>query len=201
MNKAELRKLFLAKRKALSTDAVQQRSKQIAQLFFDFLDKSYFANPSILIHTFLPIERQKELNTWIIIGEIWSSYPQVRLSVSITDTSTNGLTHYPLNANTRLQENRWGIPEPVQPAETSIPANQFDVVLVPLLCFDKRGHRVGYGKGYYDRFLADCRADCVKIGLSLFEPVDQIDDILETDVALDVVISVREIFIISKGEG
>jgi len=58
-------------------------------------------------------------------------------------------------------------------------------VLVPLLCFDRRGHRVGYGRGYYDRFLARCRHDCKKIGLSFFEPLAEIDDVHEGDVELN----------------
>ena len=63
------------------------------------------------------------------------------------------------------------------------------MVLVPLLCFDRSGHRVGYGKGYYDRFLRKCRADCKKIGLSMFDPVDEITDAGESDVRLDLVIT------------
>ncbi|MBD2703599.1 5-formyltetrahydrofolate cyclo-ligase [Spirosoma sp. BT702] len=195
MHKADLRKIFLAKRKSLSADEIQQRSEQLARLFFDFLDKSRLSDRSLLLHIFLPIERQNELDTWLIINKVWHNYPLVNVAVSITDTTTNLLTHYPLKADTPLQENRWGIPEPVQSIEPTIPSSQFDVVLVPLLCFDKRGHRVGYGKGFYDRYLADCRPDCLKIGLSLFDPVDPIDDILQTDVALDVVISSNEIFI------
>ena len=62
-----------------------------------------------------------------------------------------------------------------------------DMVLVPGLCFDGDGHRVGYGKGFYDRFLKTCRPDCIKIGLSYFEPVESIDDVHEGDVRLDFV--------------
>ena len=64
-------------------------------------------------------------------------------------------------------------------------AEKIDLVLVPLLAFDKRGHRVGYGKGYYDRLLSQVRHDCRKIGLSLFQPVDVIDDIAASDIELD----------------
>lgn len=60
-----------------------------------------------------------------------------------------------------------------------------DAVLVPLIAFDARGFRVGYGKGFYDRFLKTCRADCLKIGLSLFPPVEKIADTADFDVKLD----------------
>ena len=59
------------------------------------------------------------------------------------------------------------------------------MVLVPLLAFDKLGHRVGYGKGYYDRFLAKCPPNCLRIGLSLFDPVERIDDVVPTDIRLN----------------
>jgi 5-formyltetrahydrofolate cyclo-ligase len=62
------------------------------------------------------------------------------------------------------------------------------------LCFDLRGFRVGYGKGFYDRFLKKCRADCKKIGLSFFEPVKEISDIEEFDVALNFAVTPQEIY-------
>jgi 5-formyltetrahydrofolate cyclo-ligase len=70
-----------------------------------------------------------------------------------------------------------------------IDAATIDLVIVPLVCVDKSGHRVGYGKGFYDRFLKQVRTDCVKVGLSYFEPVERIDDVHEGDVRLDFVIT------------
>ena len=61
---------------------------------------------------------------------------------------------------------------------------EIDLILVPLLAFDTYGYRVGYGKGYYDKFLKECREDLVKIGFSYFDPVDVIDDINAFDVKL-----------------
>ena len=59
------------------------------------------------------------------------------------------------------------------------------MVFVPLLAFDKKGHRVGYGKGFYDKFLSECKPDAIKIGLSFFEPEELITDVFESDVKLD----------------
>jgi 5-formyltetrahydrofolate cyclo-ligase len=76
-----------------------------------------------------------------------------------------------------------GIPEPVQ--GELIPDEQIDLVFVPLLAFDKKGNRVGYGKGFYDRFLAQCRPNTQKMGLSFFCPIDEISDVDPWDVKLD----------------
>jgi 5-formyltetrahydrofolate cyclo-ligase len=80
----------------------------------------------------------------------------------------------------------WGIPEPV--GGTVVQPTDFDIVLIPLLAFDKYGHRVGYGKGFYDRYLLNCRPDCLKIGISLFDPVDLIEDAESHDIPLDIAI-------------
>ena len=186
MTKAELRQQFLARRKALSARDVVQRSQLITQVFVDFLAKKNQTKKINLLHTFLPIQRQKEVDTWPIIHSIWQKFPTTQVVVSVTNTIANSLTHYPLDRHTPLIENKWGIPEPVNTGLLPIESNQIDLVLVPLLTFDQTGHRVGYGGGYYDRFLTECRPYCLKVGLSLSDPVDLIDDVEPTDIKLDV---------------
>lgn len=85
-----------------------------------------------------------------------------------------------------------GIPEPVGGTVTE--PSEIDLILMPLLAFDKRGHRVGYGKGFYDRFLRSCRADCIKAGLSLFPPEEKIDDVAEFDQPMTMAITPESVF-------
>lgn len=184
MTKAELRAQFLGQRRALPAAEVARRSDAIAVRFFTLFDE-YLSQQAITIHTFLPIVRQNEVNTWPIIQRLRRDYQRIRIAVSATDMATNRLLHYLLTPSTPLAENRWGVPEPTGDDLLRINSLEIDLVLIPLLVFDRHGHRVGYGKGYYDRFLATCRPDCLKIGLSLFGPVEQIDDIELTDVRLD----------------
>ena len=186
MTKTALRTKFLAERKALSPNEVAERSAVIAERFFMHgSGGGQLELPTTrTMHAFLPIVRQNEVDTWLIIRQLWRDFPAVQAAISVTDTASSQLAHYPLRPDTILTENYWGIPEPLH-IGNPIPATDFDVVLVPLLAFDLRGHRVGYGKGYYDRFLANCRPDCQKIGLSLFKPVDRITDAESTDVRLD----------------
>ncbi|UFH55527.1 5-formyltetrahydrofolate cyclo-ligase [Spirosoma sp. KNUC1025] len=194
MNKALLRQEFLKKRKALSADEVNRRSELIAGQFFHFLEQNYRVDVPTIIHTFLPIQRQNEIDTWLIIRTIWENYSNLTISVPVTDPSTNSLRHYPLFPETVLADNRWGIPEPVSVNQPCLQPDKFDIVLVPLLVFDKQGHRVGYGGGFYDRFLANCRPNCLKAGLSLFEPVNQIDGIEPTDIKLNTCVTPNQIY-------
>ena len=68
------------------------------------------------------------------------------------------------------------------------------MVLVPLLCFDESGHRVGYGKGFYDRFLTKCRPDTQKVGLSYFPPVKEITDADSFDIRLDLCLTPEKVW-------
>jgi 5-formyltetrahydrofolate cyclo-ligase len=183
MLKADLRKQYLAERRALSADEVNQRSQQLATRLMVQLS-SLVADRRFVLHTFLPIQRHNEVDTWLIIHQIWDQYPQIQIAVPVTDMMQLPMRHYVITPETTFVANRLGIPEPPTDGLERQP-EEFSVVLVPLLVFDQRGHRVGYGGGFYDRFLAQCRPDCQKIGLSLFAPIQQIDDVAETDIPLN----------------
>ena len=81
-----------------------------------------------------------------------------------------------------MKKNSWGILEPIAGEEITV--GKFDFVLVPLLTIDNKGYRVGYGKGYYDKFLAECSSDCKFIGLYQFDEIETIDDIHDADIPL-----------------
>jgi 5-formyltetrahydrofolate cyclo-ligase len=89
-------------------------------------------------------------------------------------------------------KNKFNILEPIGGAV--VPPNSFDLIFVPLVAFDERGYRVGYGKGYYDRYLAQCRPDAIKIGFSFFDAVEYIEDIDEFDVPLNLCITPHRIY-------
>ncbi|GAB3036686.1 5-formyltetrahydrofolate cyclo-ligase [Spirosoma pulveris] len=194
MTKSALRQALLAQRKALTADEVAHRSDLIAGRFFTYLEENGFTDASIIIHTFLPIKRHNEVNTWAIIEPIWLSFPHIHISVPVTDEYNQQLLNYTIFPGTPLVTNRLGIPEPAVGSRYETALEQISIVLVPLLAFDKQGHRVGYGGGYYDRFLAGCRPDCLKVGLSLFEAVDEITDIEPTDVKLDFCITPEQTY-------
>lgn len=179
MTKAELRKEFLEKRKSLTPSELAECSAAIADRFFSMVDLSGVK----VLHSFLPIVKFHEVDTTLILHRIWDGYPQIKTAVPRVDSASDELQTLLFSRQTELAESAWGIHEPAH--DETVPADEIDLVLVPLLCFDRSGHRVGYGKGYYDRLLSKCRADCKKVGLSFFDPVDRIDDVHAGDVTLD----------------
>src|SRR5690606_8946813 len=104
----------------------------------------------------------------------------------------NTLVHYMLTDSTIIKPNKWHIPEPVDGLEVS--PDKIDVVFMPLLVFDTFGNRIGYGKGYYDNFLKECRPDVIKIGLSFFDPEAKIGDLREGDVPMDYCVTPDKIY-------
>jgi len=187
MTKHQLRQQFLAQRNRLSPVEIVEKSQVISQTFFTTFDLNIK-----YLHLFLPILRKNEVNTWFIIEEIQKNHPKIQLIVPKSQLSTGQMENYLLEKNTKIVENHWQIPEPVE--AVPCPNNLIDMILIPLLCFDQQGFRVGYGKGFYDRFLSQCRSDVIKVGLSFFEPVDAIDDIHHYDIKMDFCIQETHIF-------
>lgn len=144
------------------------------------------------VHIFLPIKKFKEPDTILLENWLRVSYPQIQLVISRSDLKTNMMDHYLWEKEHLLELNKWGIHEP-KGGEAILP-DQLDAVIIPLLAFDKAGNRVGYGKGFYDRFLSACRPDCLKIGLSFFEPVPEIKDTEPADIPLDYCITCEQIW-------
>ncbi|MBE8727354.1 5-formyltetrahydrofolate cyclo-ligase [Flavobacterium hungaricum] len=184
-SKKELRIEYKSLRKELSFDEVEEKSLSIANtlITMPIWDKTYY-------HVFLPIEEQKEINTEYILHLLSGKDKEILISKS--DFETREMTHFLLTDNTKIKKNEYNIPEPVDGIE--VPASKIEVVFVPLLAFDSNGNRIGYGKGFYDKFLAKCKPETIKIGLSFFEAVSQIDDVFESDIKLDFCVTPEKIY-------
>lgn len=178
MVKAELRKKYLQKRKGISEAERAQLNYQICEKFFTHVNLSFIK----VVHSFLPIPKNAEPDTWLIIDRIRREFPHIRLSIPRINTKSNMLENFFFEGLHQLEENYLGIQQPRQGVPTE--AQKIDLIIVPLLAFDRQGHRVGYGKGFYDKFLATCKADAQKIGVSFFGPEDKIDDVNATDFKL-----------------
>ncbi len=185
MTKKVLREVYKEKRKELSPGELNARSISIVELAL-----SSFQMEEKMVSLFLPIERQKEINTYSLWEKITGFGSQV--AVPVMNAQKGDLKHILFVNQNQLAVNDIGVPEPQN--GKVIAAHKIDVVFVPLLCFDKKGHRVGYGGGYYDRFLKKCNPQCKIIGLSVFPPIEEIEDILPTDIRLDACVTPDKVY-------
>lgn len=184
MEKSKLRATYKKLRESLSEDFIEENSLQIANmaLKLPIWDKTYY-------HLFLNIPGKKEVDTHFLMHILQGKDKSVVLSKA--DFETNSLKHILLQENTIIKISAHGIPEPISGIE--IPPKNIEVVFVPLLAYDLRGHRIGYGKGFYDRFLAECSPETVLIGLSFFEPEEEIF-FENTDVPLHFCVTPKKIY-------
>jgi 5-formyltetrahydrofolate cyclo-ligase len=185
MLKKELRQKYKALREEISENELEEMSLAIANklLKLPIWEKNYF-------HIFLPITEHHEVNTEFILHLLSGKDKEIIISKS--DFETRKMTHFLLTDNTKIKKNKYNIPEPVDGIE--VPSHKIEVVFVPLLAFDKKGQRVGYGKGFYDNFLSECKPETVKIGLSFFEAEKSITDIYESDIQLDFCVTPNSIY-------
>ena len=173
--KSALRAFYLKKRRDLLEETHEKQSFAIANrcLVLPIWEHQYF-------HLFLPIESKAEVDTSLVLTLLQGRDKEVVLPRLKGKTA---LEHILLNDSTRIVSNKWQIPEPVD--GIVFDPKLLEVVFIPLLIFDLKGHRVGYGQGYYDRFLSQCKPEVVKIGLSFFDPIEAITDIYKGDIALN----------------
>ena len=150
-------------------------------------------SPFQTVHIFMPITENKEIDTFSVLEYFKEHEPHLKLVIPKTDFDKVEMQNILFDpVYTILGRNKHGIPEPIHGQVIS--SQYIDVVIMPLLGFDLAGNRVGYGKGFYDRFLTQCRQDVKKIGLSFFDPVDRVEDINEFDKRLDACITPEKIW-------
>lgn len=184
MTKAEIRKVATMQRKWLSEDQIEDYSLQLLRQF-SLLDFSSVRT----IHVFLPITEKKEPNTFLFIDWLSVNYPEIKIIVPRADFDTALMTNYVYQGKDGLVKNLYNI---LEPAQGELHTGDVDLVLIPMLAFDKKGYRVGYGKGFYDRFLQNVATK--KVGLCFFEPVEEISDVNEHDVCLDLCITPNKVY-------
>jgi len=186
--KSELRKSYLERRRSLSKATHSELSTEIVNRLFNSVD----LDPVHALHCYISLEHFGEVETSILFSRVWEMHPQIITTAPRMNRDNGEIDSLIYQLDTPTQESSWKI---VEPRGSEIVAPEaLDLIIVPLLCFDGRGHRVGYGRGYYDRFLRKCRPDCIKAGLSYFPPVDSIDDVHDADVALDLCVTPTETY-------
>lgn len=187
MLKKEARKIYKQKRSDISA---VQREKWNDLLLIQFQKISLpFIN---VVFTYKAMEEYSEIDTANIIRYLGFSNPELTTAYPVCNFTNYTMKAVVADNDDDFILNRFGILEPS--GNTILNAADIDLVLVPLLCFDKQGYRVGYGKGFYDKFLAGCRPDALKIGLSYFEPIDKIADRNDFDIPLDYCVTPETVY-------
>ena len=185
MDKFAARKKYQTLRSDFSRNKILDLSVKIAN---NCLDLDIWNNTNY--HIFLSLDKKNEVDTKPIIDILDGG--QKNIIVSKSDFKALTLKNYLLSEEVIFEENEYGIPEPINGIQ--INSEIIDVVFVPLLAYDSKGNRVGYGKGFYDRFLQNLDSKTIKIGLSFFPPEELIKNIDEKDIKLDYCVSPEKIF-------
>jgi 5-formyltetrahydrofolate cyclo-ligase len=181
-----IRKEYKVKRKSLSEEELNKLSEAILFQLRNWLE----LNPEVKnFHIFLPIARQKEVNTFLIRDFLFEQKKNVFTSaVKHDQLSMDTVSIYP---ETKYQVDSLGIPTPID--SDIVDSGEIELVLVPLLAFGLKGNRIGFGKGYYDKFLSDLKPEVVKMGLSFFPPINSISS-ESHDIPLDYCITGEKVF-------
>lgn len=183
IRKHKLRKELLKRRSSIPEEEYLRKSAIICRQLAEMPE---FKNAET-VHCYVSMNERREPDTLELINSLLVKMRQVVVPVMNIENGT--LKHVEFINFNQLKTNSWNVIEPTGSIE--IPVGELDVVIVPMVGGDMNKNRIGYGKGFYDRFLS--QVSCPKIGL-LFETclVDELP-VEPFDVALDMLISEKRI--------
>ena len=188
MLKKDARKIYREKRLEL---------RESERIRFDDLLLIQFQTAELpFIDTLLsywPIEENAEPNTHLYTEFLKFRNPELRICYPVSNFDDLTMTAVATDIDTPFEKSALNLHQPM--AGNAVPPSEIDLVFVPLLAFDKQGFRIGYGKGFYDKFLGECRRDCIKVGFSYFDAIDRIDDHNDFDVPLDLCITPQSVYV------
>jgi len=187
MTKKEIRKIELEKRAQLLPKELQDKTALMVNQFYTLT----FSTVQYLL-SYYPLKEQKEFDVSVCEQGLKQKNPSVKVAWPKILFNTVNMEAQLIEKDMLFIKNKFNILEPLD--GELVPPDLIDIVFVPLIAFDKNGYRIGYGKGFYDRYLPDCRTDVMKIGFSFFEAVEKIDDINEFDVPLNLCITPTGIY-------
>jgi 5-formyltetrahydrofolate cyclo-ligase len=177
--KKDLRKKLLQKRESIPEPEYYGSSADIVE---NLKEQGEFKRAET-IHCYVSMNVRREVETRELIKEMISKGKQV--VVPITNFERGSLRHVELNSYSDLEPNKWGVLEPEDGEEIAL--DEIDLVVVPMVGADEHCNRIGYGKGFYDRFLRE--VECPTIGLIFDQNIVANIPTEDFDVPLDKIIS------------
>jgi len=187
MTKKELRLLYKQKRLDISPkDKVKWDDLMLLRL-----QTFNFEGVNTLL-TYWPIEENNEPNTHLFTRYLQHFVSDLRVAYPVTDFTNNTMKAVLVDSEQFYSTNKYGLTEPKD--GTEIEPQAIDLIFVPNLICDKYGFRVGYGKGFYDKFLAQCGQDVTLMGFNYFPPIDSISNTNEFDIPMNYCITPDDVF-------
>ena len=180
MNKKKIRKLAKSNRKNRTLQSISSINKSIKKHLFSYFDFSRYENILIYLST------SGEVDTWDIIKDLDSNNLYIPYIDKINKTNKLHLTKY----NNTFSRNKYGIFE----CQGKIQNPIIYLAILPLLAFDTKGNRIGYGKGYFDTFLSKKEfQNTILVGLCMDSPYDEwISE--PHDIPLDYVVTPNKVY-------
>lgn len=189
--KDKLRQRLREERQQLANEVVRQKSTRIVNSCIELIAWDTIRS----LHTYLPNEHLREVSTWKLLSYSWIKFRHVKIAVPRIK-SLGKFDSVLMEPGTAWQLNEWYLPEPID-GKILKTAHHFDVIIVPVLGFDNAGFRLGYGGGFYDRFLA-AQPDAITIGLAYEQGrVDKLPH-EDHDMSLKYIITENEIIELSS---
>ena len=185
MQKIEARQFFLQKRKTLSPAAC---SKMDDLLLIQFQKMNW--EPLSCVGNFYPMEKQNEPNSFLLTKYLQFLFPTIKIAYPRVLHATNTMEFF--EATETFTQNKWGIREPYPIHKIDV--TEMEAVFIPLLGFDTFGHRIGFGKGFYDKYFEHPVKNALRIGISYFEPILKLEDTNQFDVPLTHCITPSKIY-------
>ena len=188
MLKKEVRRIYKENRLRLS-EAERSRMDDLMLIQFQSVELPFLQS----LLSYWPIEENNEPNTHLFTDYLKFRNPEIKICYPVSDFATMTMQAIATDIDTPFEKRNLNIHEPTE--GIPVPVIEIEMVFVPLVAFDQKGYRVGYGKGFYDKYLAGCTDDCIKTGFCYFEPVNSIDDLHEFDVPLDLCITPQNVYV------
>jgi len=188
MEKKEIRRLYRQKRLDLS-EQEKVKLDDLLLINFQSLDLPFIRN----LLSYWPIEENNEPDTHLFTEFLKFRNPDLKVCYPVSDFSAHVMEAVVTDIDTPFKKNHLNIYEP-DSRDILLPEH-LDLVFVPLLAFDQEGYRVGYGRGFYDKYLPSCSDDCLLVGFSYFEPLEHLHDRDDFDVPLDICITPQNVYV------
>ena len=179
MTKADARTEGRRRRALLSSDDRAFLSLRLADVFFNELDLTGVQN----LNAYYPLAKLSEPDTLMLLHRLNRDRPDIALSIPYLPIEGEDVLPVRWEPEMEMAYGGQGTHAPAK--LDKLLYSELDMILIPLLAVDSFGYRAGYGAGHYDRFLAKCRPQARKIGVSFFAPIGTLDDIWEGDIRLD----------------